>query len=153
MRTSNYYPVNQSQVPQMMASKTFASNVYSPLQVETHTMLPVIQMNDSRLQRSSIPVQQVMTNSQIHGQVIHMNDSLSHSSHYRPMMSPTDIQSGVYTQKQSNFIPASKYFLNRDSSSVISGSFIPVHQSQIPKIGSNFNIAQSNYVPNYQFRQ
>lgn len=95
----------------MMASKTYASNVYSPLQVETHTMLPVIQMNDSRLQRSSIPVQQVMTNSQIPGQVIHMNDSLSYSSHYRPMMSPTGIQSGVYTQKQSNFIPASKYFL------------------------------------------
>lgn len=137
----------------MMASKTYASNVYSPLQVETHTMVPVIQMNDSRLQRSSIPVQQVMTNSQIPGQVIHMNDSLSYSSHYRPVMSPTGIQSGVYTQKQSNFIPASKYYFNEDSSSVISGSFIPVHQSQMPNVGPNFNVVQSNYVPNYQFRQ
>ena len=116
-------------------------------------MVPVIQMNDSRLQRSSIPVQQVMTNSQIPGQVIYMNDSLSYSSHYRPMTSPTGIQSGVYTQKQSNFIPASNFFLIKDSSSIISGSFIPVHQSQIPNVGPNFNIAQSNYVPNYQFRQ
>lgn len=68
-------------------------------------------MNDSRFQISSIPVQQIMTNSQIPGQVIHMNDSLSYSSHYRPVMSPNVVQSGVYGQKQSNFIPASILFL------------------------------------------
>lgn len=94
----------------MMASNSYSSNVYSPRQAETHTMVPVIQINDSRLQRSSIPVQQVMTNSQVPGQVIQMGDSLSYSSHYRPVMSPTINQSGLYAQKQSNFIPASTYY-------------------------------------------
>lgn len=49
----------------MNGSSTFASNVYTPQPMVNQTMIPVVQMNDSRLHRSGMPVHQVISNGQI----------------------------------------------------------------------------------------
>lgn len=110
VRSSNYYPINHVQSPPLMAnSNTFASNVYNRPNYEGYNIAPVVP-NDSRLQRSNMPVQQLITNSQIHGQIHPMSESMGYSSQFRPIISPTAQQSGVYAQKQS-YVPPGGIFI------------------------------------------
>jgi hypothetical protein len=101
----------------MVASNTFASNVYNRPPFEGHPVQTVV--NDSRIHRSNLPVQQVITSSQIPGQMssqipgqMHqMGESLTYSSQFRPVISPTGGQSGVYAQRQSYVIPGSIFIV------------------------------------------
>ena len=61
VRNSNFFPPNQYQNHPINGSSTFASNIYTQPMVN-QTMIPVVQMNDSRLQRSGMPVHQVISN-------------------------------------------------------------------------------------------
>jgi hypothetical protein len=156
VRASNFYPVNHIQGPPMVNSNTFASNVYNRPPYEGHQVVQTI-VNDPRLQRSNMPVQQIITGSQIQGHIqgqIHpMSESLSYSSQFRPMVNPTGQQSGVYAQRQSYMPPGSNYRIYLASSSVMTSSFHPHQQAPLPTVGSNVIVTQSNYLPNYQFRQ
>lgn len=75
------------------------------------------------------------------------------------MVGPTAQQSGIYAQKQS-FVPAVGTFANSSSimqgsvhNSLLPGSIYqqPMNQSNMHNI-NNINVAQSNYIPNYQIR-
>lgn len=107
VRASNYYPVNHIQGTPMVASNTFASNVYNRPHYEGHPVQTIV--NDSRFHRSNIPVQQVVTTSQLPGQMHPMGESLTYSSQFRPVISPTGQQSGVYAQRQSYMAPGSTF--------------------------------------------
>lgn len=86
----------------MVASNTFASNVYNRPPYENHHVQTIV--NDSRLQRSGMPVQHVITSSQVPGQMLPMGESLTYSSQFRPVVSPIVQQSGLYAQKLS-YVP------------------------------------------------
>jgi hypothetical protein len=135
----------------MVASNTFASNVYNRPPYEGHPVQTIV--NDSRIHRSNFPVQQVITSSQIPGQMHQMGESLTYSSQFRPVISPTGGQSGVYAQRQSYVIPGSIFYCYSASSSAMTSSFHPQQQVPLPTVGSNVIVTQSNYLPNYQFRQ
>lgn len=92
----------------MLNSNTFSSNLYNRPVYETHQVVPVI-VNESRLQRSNMPMQQIISNNQLQGQVNPISDSLTYSSHLRPVISPTGQQSGVYGQRQSYVPPGSNF--------------------------------------------
>jgi hypothetical protein len=89
----------------MVASNTYASNVYNRPPYEGHPVQTIV--NDSRLQRSGVPVQHVITSSQVPGQMHPMGESLTYSSQFRPVISPNVQQSGLYAQRQSYVPPCS----------------------------------------------
>jgi hypothetical protein len=56
-----------------------------------------------------MPVQQIITNSQLPNHIHPMSESLSYSSQFRPIISPTGQQSGLYGPKQSYVVPGSNF--------------------------------------------
>jgi len=72
-------------------------------------VIPTVLINESRLQRSNMPVQQVITNSQVPNHIHPISESLSYSNQFRPIISPTGQQSGLYGQKQLYVAPGSNF--------------------------------------------
>ncbi len=90
-----------------------------------------------------MPVQ-VMTSS-------HMPEHMGYSNQFRQVISPTGQQSSIYAPNQSFIPPGGNYLCKIASSSMMHGSIHPIQQSHHSNL-SSINIAQSNYIPNYQFR-